>query len=108
MHFAVKVIGQSTIVVKSTQVGTADVADLKLLMTWRTWCVGKSLELLFAIGFGLGGLADAEKLVLGTGDFAHGTEDFDFEEAVVYGLCEFGYAFELCRLAFGWRKRHEV
>jgi hypothetical protein len=28
-------------------------------------------------------LADAEELVLGAGDFAHGTEDFDFEEAVV-------------------------
>jgi hypothetical protein len=40
-------------------------------------------------------LTDAEELVLGAGDFAEGTEDFDFEETAVDGPCEVGDGFEL-------------
>lgn len=32
MHLSVEMIGQSAVVVKSTQVSTADVADLEFLM----------------------------------------------------------------------------
>jgi hypothetical protein len=100
MHLSVEVVRQATVVVKSAEVRTADVADLEFLMSRRTRRVGERFELLLTVGFGLRGLADAEQLVLGTGDFAHGTEDFDFEEAVVNGGCEIGDAFELGKLGF--------
>lgn len=99
MHLSVKVIRQATVVIKSTEVRTADVADLKFLMSRGTRGVGERFELFLTVGFGLRGLANAEELVLGTGDFAHGTEDFDFEEAVVNGGCKIGDTFELRKLA---------
>ena len=45
VHLAIEVIGKATVVVESAEVGTANVADLKLLVTGRTGGVLKGLEL---------------------------------------------------------------
>lgn len=95
MHLAVKVVSQPAVVVEPAEVGAADIADLQLLVAGRARGVGQGLELLLALGFLLAGLADAEELVLGAGDFAHGAEDFNFEEAAVNGRCEVRDGFEL-------------
>lgn len=88
MHLSVKVVRQPAVVVEPAEVGAADVADLQLLVARGAGRVGEGLELLFALGLLLAGLADAEELVHGAGDFAHGAENFDFEEAVVDGCRE--------------------
>lgn len=48
MHFAEEVVGQPAIVIKTTQIGTADVANLQLLMTGWTGGVLEILEFALA------------------------------------------------------------
>lgn len=62
-------------------------------MTRGTGRVGERLELALSVRLGLRGLADAEELVLGTGNLFHGAENLDFLEAVVDRGCEFGDCF---------------
>jgi hypothetical protein len=48
VHFAEEVVGQPAIVIKTTQIGTADVANLQLLMTGWTGGILEILEFALA------------------------------------------------------------
>jgi hypothetical protein len=48
VHFAEEVVGQPAIVIETTQIGSADVADLQLLMTGGTGGILEILEFALA------------------------------------------------------------
>lgn len=83
MHFAIKVIRQPAIVVQTTQVGAAHVADLQLLVAGGAGRVGEGFQL--ALLFFLGDFGGADFVEFGHGgrDAAGFAEDGDFEEAGV-------------------------
>lgn len=98
VHLSEEVVCQSSVVIESTQVGTADIAYLQLLVARRT---GGILEVLKVTLTGL-------LLVFGGADlvhFGHGhcngtclAEDGDFEKAAVNGVGEVCDLFELYRI----------
>lgn len=95
MHLPVEMIRQPPIVVQSTQIRTAHVTDLQLLMPAGARGVGQGFELaLFFFFAGLGGADLVELGVCGV-DGAGFAQDADFEEAGVDGAGEVGDLFEL-------------
>lgn len=68
MHFAVEVIRQPPVVIQSTQVRTANITHLQLLVSARARSVGKRAELAFLFFFGSFGGADFIELGDSGGD----------------------------------------
>lgn len=68
MHFAVEVIRQPPVVIQSTQVRTANITDLQLLVTARARSVRKGSELAFLLFSGSFGGADFIELGDSGGD----------------------------------------
>lgn len=62
MHFPVKVIRQSSVIVEPRQVRATDIADLQLLVSRRARRVRQLLELALALLLGVLGLAQLEEL----------------------------------------------
>jgi len=99
MHLSKEVICQPSVVVESTQVGTADVADLQLLMARRTRGILEILEIALAGLLLVFRRADFVHFRHGHCDGAGLAEDGDFEKAAVDGVGEVGDLFKLWRLA---------
>lgn len=97
VHLSEEVICQSSIVVESTQVGTADVADLQLLVTRRTGGILEVLEVALASLLLMFGGAHFVHFGHGHCDGACLAEDGDFEKAAVDGVGEVSDLFELVR-----------
>lgn len=95
VHLPVEVIRQPAIIVESTQIGTANVADLQLLVARRAGRVSKVFELALAGLFLVFGCADLEQLVISLGDAAHLAQDRDLEQARVNRLGELRDLFQL-------------
>jgi len=95
VHLSVEVIGKSSVVVQSAEIGTAHVAYLQLLVARGARGVGQVLQFSLAFVFPLRGLSHAEELVVGTRYFIHLAEDLDLDKAVVDGGGEVGNRFEL-------------
>lgn len=98
VHFSKEVVRQSAVVIETTEVCAAHVADLQLLVTRGA---GGVLEVLqfslagFLLVFGGAGLVE---LVVGLSDRASLTEDGDFEKAGVDCFGEVRDLFELWEL----------
>jgi hypothetical protein len=82
VHLSVEVICEAAIVIEATEVCATDVADLEFLVARGPRRIGQRLQLALALRLGLYRLPDPEELVLGAGDFGHGAEDLDFQEAI--------------------------
>lgn len=95
MHFSEEVIRQSSVVIKSTEVGPAHVADLQLLVAG--WAGGILEVLQVALGCFLLVFrgADLVHLIQSHCDGARFAEDGDLEKASVDCVVEVGYLLEL-------------
>lgn len=100
MHLSEEVVCQSSVVVESTKVCAAHIADLKLLVTRGTRRVGKSLELTFAVFFQLLLLSNAEVLCHGRVDTTQLAQDLNLNQTVLDIARQFANLFqESVRLA---------
>lgn len=70
MHLAIKVVGQSAVVVQSTQIGATDVAHLQFLMSARARGVRERFQFAFLLLLGRLGSADLVEFCHGRGDAA--------------------------------------
>lgn len=97
MHLSKEVIRQSSIIVKSTKIGAADVAYLQLLVTRRPRCVLKQLQITLCIlllllrGPNLMHLAQCHR------DRSRLSEDRHFKETCVDCAVEICYLLELLK-----------
>lgn len=95
VHLPVEVVRQTAIVVESTQIGAANIADLQLLVARRAGRVGQGLELALAGLFLVFGRTDLEQLVVGLRDAAHLAQDGHLEQTRVNRLGELRDLFQL-------------
>lgn len=95
MHLSKEVICQSSVVVESTQVGTAYVADLQLLVARGTGGILEVLEVALAALLLMFRCADLVHFRQGHCDGACLAEDGDFQKAAVDGIGEVGDLFKL-------------
>lgn len=100
VHLAEEVIRQTTVVIQSTEVCAAHVADLQFLVAGGAGCVLKVLELALAGFLLMFGRADLVKFVEGESDGTGFSEDGDFEETCVDCFGEVGDLFQLFLLAY--------
>lgn len=95
MHLAEEVIRQSSVVIKSTEVGSTDVADLQLLVAGRAGSILEVLQVALGIFLLVFRGADFVHLVQSRCDGARFAEDGDLKKASVDRVVEVSYLLEL-------------
>lgn len=99
VHLSEEVVRQTAVVVQSTKVGAAHVADLQFLVAGGARGVLEVLEFALAGFLLVFGSADLVEFIEGEGDGACFSQDGDFEETCVDCFGEVGDLFQLVLLA---------
>lgn len=95
MHLSEEMIRQSSVIIKSTKVGAAHVADLQLLVAGRSGGILEVLQVALGIFLLVFRGADLVHLSQSRCHGARFTEDGDLQESRVDRVVEIGYLLEL-------------
>lgn len=95
MHLSEEVIRQSSVIIKSAEVGATHVADLQLLVTGRSGSILEILQVALGIFLLVFRSADLVHLIQSHCDRARFAEDGDLKKTRVDSVVEIGYLLEL-------------